>query len=176
MKTHEIIVSLKNRMGSGNRPGQTGINAAIRRMDPANPGAAATAALRAMAEAGLDLDSLNTERLSAWLLIIHTLSLARWRHEPRIKIGQGLAALRLGDNRLKQLLSADFETLQQLLPRLARRFAGCTEVPGMDFVPLARLALAAGAWPDDLEPARLEIARSYTRFEHNASMNERKTS
>lgn len=173
MKRHEIIIGLKHRMDSANRPGQTGIDAAIRRMDPANPGAAATPALRELAEAGLDLDGLHPEHLSAWLLIIHTLALARWRHEPRVKIGQCLAAMRLGDNRLKQLLSADFETLQQLLPRVARRFASFTEVPGMDFMPLARLALAASARSEDLEPARLEIARSYTIFENNASKDKR---
>lgn len=176
MKAHEIIAGLNSHNGSSKRHGQTGIDAALRRMDPAHPGAAATVAFRALAEAGLDLDRHRPESLSAWLLIVHTLALARWRHEYRIPVGQGLAAMRLGDNRFEQLLSADFETLQQLLPRLARRFAGNKEVSGMDFTPLARLAIAASAWPDDLEKARLEIALSYTRFQNKTSTEKRKAS
>lgn len=176
MKTHEFIAALKRRMGNPDRPGQTGINAALRRMDPAHPGASSTAAFTAMAEAGMDLDKLHARQISAWLLIVHTMALSRWRHEPRIPVGHGLVAMHLSENRLKQLLSADFGTLQQLLPRIARRFAGCTDVPGMDFKPLARLILAASAWPDKLEQARLDIALSYTRFQNQTNTDKRKAS
>ncbi len=176
MKTHEIIAGLKRRMGNPDRPGQTGINAALRRMDPAHPGASATAAFRALADAGGDLDKLRPDQIAAWLLIVHAMALSRWRHEARIPVGQGLAAMHFSENRLKQLLSADFDTLQQLLPRLARRFAGCTDVTGMDFTPLARLALATSAWPDKLDKARLDIALSYTRFQNQTNTEKRKAS
>ncbi len=176
MKTYEIIAGLKRRMAYPDRPGQTGINAALRRMDPAHPGASATAAFRAMADAGMDLDKLHPGQMPAWLLIVHTMALARWRHDSSKPVGQGLVAMNFSENRLKQLLSADFNTLQQLLPRLARRFAGCTDVPGMDFTPLARLALAANASPDKLEKTRLDVALSYTRFQNQTNTEKRKAS
>jgi len=163
-------------MGRNEHYGQTGIDAALRRMNPAQPAAAATSALRVLAAAGLEIDELCPDDLAAWMVIAHILALARWRHEPRIPVGQGLAAMRLGENRLKQLLSADRETLQQLLPRLARRFANTTDVSGMDFTPLAKLVLAANAKPEDLEQARLDIARSYVRFDQEMSKEKRKAS
>lgn len=176
MKTREIIAGLKRSLGNPDRHGQTGINAALRRMDPAHPGASATVAFRAMADAGMDLDGIRRSQMPAWLLIVHTMALSRWRHDSHIPVGQALIAMHFSENRLKQLLSADFETLQQLLPRIARRFAGCTDVPGMDFTPLARLALAANARTDSLDKKRLEIALSYTRFQNQANTEKRKAS
>ena len=174
MKIHEIIAGLKSRNLDIKSHGQTGIDAALRRMEPARPGPAATVAFRALAEAGLDLDRQSSESLSAWLLIVHTLALARWRHDYRRPVGQGLMAMRLSDNRLKQLLSADYETLQKLLPRLARRFERCKEVPGMDFTPLARLAITASTGSERLERARLDIALSYTRFQSESSSTDKR--
>lgn len=163
MKTREILSALKRRMSNPDGRGQTAIDAALRRMDPINPGASAIAAFRAMADAGLDLEQLRPAEMSAWMLVVHSMALGRWRHDPSKKVGEALVAMRFSENRLKQLLSADFETLQQLLPRLARRVASAKDVPGVDFTPLAELALAASAWPNKLDKRRLEIALSYTR-------------
>ena len=165
MKTREIVAALKRRMSNLEARGQTGVDAALRRMDPVNPGASAIAAFRVMADAGLDLDQLRPAERSAWILVVHSMALGRWRHDPSKKVGEALVAMRFSENRLKQLLSADFETLQQLLPRLARRVASAKDVPGVDFTPLAELALAASAWPNNLDKRRLDIALSYTRFQ-----------
>lgn len=171
MKRHEIVARLARNLGSSERPSFMGVNAALRRMNPAEPGNAAVIALNALVEADpeLDLERMRDERIECWLLTIHMLALARWRHERARTVGEGLVAMALSENRLKQLLSADFDVLRELLPRLARRFSTVTSPTAMDFMPLVDLIFAARLKPQGLHQVRLNIARSYTLAEYRES-------
>jgi len=176
MKPHEIAERLVQQLGNPDRAGYMGANAALRRMNPAEPGSAAVVALNSLSDAGLELDGCSNSRLDCWLLVIHVLALARWRHHRSGSIGGGLAAMRLTDNRLKQLLSADFDVLRELLPRLARRLGTLSSVPLVDLMPLVDLIFAAGLNPDRLHQARLDIARSYTLANYKNSQQSRNAS
>lgn len=165
---NKIIQKLVKRLGVSKGRSNTGINAAIRRLDLNHPGASILSIYQSLDEAGLDFDKTDPLTLKCWLLVAHTLALAQWRHHEQVPIGKGLVAMHYGENRLKQLLSADYEVLEELLPRIGRRFAGCTSVVGMDFLPLVDLAFGAGFERAGfagsvLEDARLSIAQSFTR-------------
>lgn len=171
MKRHEIVSRLARRLGNPKLPNFMGKNAALRRMNLAEPGNAAVVALNALMEADpeLDLEQMRDEHIQCWLLTLHMLALARWRHDRAHAVGEGLVEMMLSQNRLKQLLSADFDVLRELLPRLARRFATVTSPQGMDFMPLVDLIFAARASDEGLHQVRLNIARSYTLAEYRQS-------
>lgn len=178
MKRREMLSRLTRRLRNPERPNFMARNAALRRMNLAEPGSAAVVALNALIEADpeLDLERMSYEQIQCWLLILHMLALARWRHEQVHSVGEGLVAMMLSQNRLKQLLSADFDVLRELLPRLARRFATVTSLPTMDFTPFADLVFAAQANPERLHQARLNIARSFTLAEFKKSQQSSITS
>ena len=96
-----------------------------------------------------------------WALIVHSLALARGRHDPRMSSGRGLVSAGLTELRLDMLLAADLDVLFDLLPRLARRLsAGAV---ALDWLPLAEIVLNAGRDEDRADRARLQIARTYAR-------------
>lgn len=163
MKPHEIVSPLVSRLSNPARPNHMGIDAALRRMNLSEPGNAAVIALRELLEVDseLDVEHMREEDIQCWLLALHMLALARWRHDRSHSVGEGLVAMMLSENRLKQLLSADFEVLRELLPRLARRFSTVSPPPGMNFIPLVDLIFKARRNSEGLHRARLKIARSY---------------
>jgi len=171
MKRHEIVVRLVRRLGNSELPNFMGVNAALRRMNLDEPGNSAMIALNALVtvDPDLDLERMSDEHIECWLLTIHMLALARWRHDRDHSVGEGLVAMAFSENRLKQLLSADFDVLRELLPRLARRFATVTSPPTMDFLPLVDLIFAARFNAEHLHQVRLNIARSYTLADYRDS-------
>lgn len=168
MKRHEIVTKLARRLANPKRANYMGNNAALRRMNLAEPGYAAVIALSALVEEApeLDLERIPAEHIDCWLLTMHMLALARWRHDRAHSLGEGLVAMMLSQNRLKQLLSADYDVLCELLPRITRRFATVTSPAAMDFMPLIELIFAARANAEQLHQVRLKIARSYTLAEY----------
>lgn len=154
------------------RPGEAvsmGTHAALRRMDPLRPGTAAPALYGFLSDAGLELERVDD--IAPWALVTHALALARGRHRNG-QVGDALVSIRLGEARLKQLLSADFDLLCELLPRLARRLDGTSEAT--NFAPLMDLIFAAHRQDSDaLDRARLAIARSYVIAEAKQARNEK---
>lgn len=174
MKRHEIVIRLVGRLGNSELPNFMGVNAALRRMNLDEPGNAAIIALKALVavDPDLDIEQMSDRHIECWLLTIHTLALARWRHDRAHSVGEGLVAMAFSENRLKQLLSADFDVLRELLPRLARRFATVTSPPGMDVMPLVDLIFAARFNAEHLHQVRLNIARSYTLADYRESQQQ----
>jgi CRISPR system Cascade subunit CasB len=154
----KTIAALAARLADPHFP--TGDHAALRRMDPQHPGAAALPLFHALDRAGLeDGDAPATVR--RWALIVHCLALARGRHDWHAPTGKMLFEIGLSEARLDQLLAADLDVLFDLLPRIARRLAA--QGGAIDWVPLARIVRWAGLHEDSAEEARLTIARSFAR-------------
>lgn len=139
-----------------------GEHAALRRMNPLEPGAAAAIVCRLLADREVDVDALTDAQLLRWCVIVHALALARGAHSRQTPIGKGLWDMGYGEQRINQLLVADFDGLAQLVPRLARRLHS-GNVAAMDFMPLAYLLLASNE--DARSRARLSIARSCARYQ-----------
>lgn len=137
----------------------TGDHAALRRMSPLAPGRAALALERALIGANVTVYGMEDAR--RWALIVHSLALARGRHDRGEPTGRKLFEIGLTEARLNQLLSADADTLFDLLPRLARRLAG--QPANIDWLPLAQLARRVGVYEDRADETRLKIARDYAR-------------
>lgn len=138
-------------------------HAALRRMDPLAPGQAALPTYNLLADVGISLEQADTIR--RWVVIAHALALARGGHDPARKLGTALVEMNFSESRLAQLLSADFEVLSEIVPRLARRLSSQSP-PRMDFAPLMRLLLSVDRDQQEAEKARLEIARSYVLATH----------
>jgi CRISPR type I-E-associated protein CasB/Cse2 len=134
-----------------------GDHAALRRMNPLDPGRAAVVVYDLMAEA--DVDLRDTDTLTRWCVLVHALALARGAHDSRTSIGSALTEIRFGEARLAQLLSANFALLSEIIPRLARRLHA-NQQP-MDWFPLMHLLLAVDRHQDRTVEARLRIARSF---------------
>jgi hypothetical protein len=147
---------------SQNRLG-TGDEAALRRLDPARPDRRHIVPLiRLLAEAGID--DQTGQGGDAWqrlALIANSVALARGMHVPGIATGAALHAMALSEARLMALLSADFATLCDLLPRIARRAAAASQP--MDFRPLAWLAWHADRNEEHADRERRKIADSFVR-------------
>lgn len=129
--------------------------AALRRMDPTAPGKAGTVLYTLLDQVEVDLDQPRSVR--HWALILHALALARGLHHADIPLGKALHGIAFSDARLAQLLSADLDSLTDLLPRIARRLASQSQPA--DWRPLARLVLHLDTPLAD--QTRQQIARSF---------------
>lgn len=135
--------------------------AALRRIDPTRPDARHLLPLaRLLARAGLELMPGAPEWDRA-AVIVNAMALARGHHARQPSTGAGLHAIGLSEERLMALLTAEFEELRDLLPRIARRAAASAQP--MDWAPLARLAWHAGRDPARADRQRQRIAGDYTR-------------
>lgn len=138
--------------------------AALRRMDPRHPVVAFGPLYQLLGER---VASFSSDRLQRWALILHCLALVRGRHNSRgVGFGKALAAIHFSEFRLQQLLRADIEVLQDLLPRVARRMA--TQQAKIDegdsrpnWWPVRNLALYIGIDESKSEEARQRIAMDY---------------
>ena len=145
-------LDLLHRLVHGLRQGRipTGEAAALRRLVPADPDRRHILPLmRLLADVEVE------DRPDAWrrlALIANAVALARGLHDPQCDTGRALHALGLSEQRLMALLAADFATLTDLLPRIARRAAAVSEA--MDWRPLALLA-----WYADRDEARADEQR-----------------
>jgi CRISPR type I-E-associated protein CasB/Cse2 len=146
---------------SQNRIG-TGDAAALRRLDPTRPDRRHIVPLiRLLAEAGIDDRADGDDTWQRLALIANTVALARGMHAPGTATGQALHAMALSEARLMALLSADFATLCDLLPRIARRAAAAGQP--MDFRPLAWLVWHADRNEERADRDRRAIAASFLR-------------
>lgn len=137
----------------------TGDAAALRRLDPAQPDRRHVLPLmRLLAGAQIDDRPDSWQRLA---LIANSVALARGLHDENRPTGAALHALGVSEQRLMALLAADFATLTDLLPRLARRAVAASE--RMDWRPLARLAWTADRDEDEADRQRRRIASAYLR-------------
>ena len=128
----------------------TGEAAALRRLDPLDPDRRHILPLmRLLAATEID-DTPGTWRRLA--LIANAVALARGLHDPQMEAGRGLHSMNFSEQRLMALLAADFATLADLLPRIARRAAAAGVA--MDWRPLALLA-----WFVDRDDARADAER-----------------
>ncbi len=137
----------------------TGDHAALRRMNPRAPDGMAEIAVERLLASTTVAPSGDDRR--RWALIVHCLALARGRHERQAPIGRVLADSLYSESRLNLLLSADFDVLTDLLPRLARFLD--THNAAADWLPLVRIARWAGRCEDIADDQRLRIARDYAR-------------
>ena len=166
-----LLASMAARLADPKFP--TGDHAALRRMDPRAPdGMAEIAVERLLASAAVASSGEDRRR---WALIVHCLALVRGRHEREAPIGRVLAdslysesrslysesRSLYSESRLNLLLSADFDVLTDLLPRLAR-FLDAHNAAA-DWLPLVRIARWAGRREDIADDERLRIARYYAR-------------
>ncbi len=141
----------------------TGDHAALRRMNPRTPDAMAVIAVeRLLAYSDI---AFSREDRRRWVLIVHCLALVRGRHESEARTGRVLADSRYSESRLNLLLSADFDVVSNLLPRLARFLAARNAAA--DWLPLVRIARWAGRREDIADDQRLRIARDYARASAN---------
>lgn len=137
-------------------------HAALRRMDPLHPQAAAGVVCRLLDQQGVSLD--DDDLLMRWCVLVQALALAYGAHDRSAHIGQGLWTMHFTEKRINQLLSADFPNLAQILPRLARRLRA-SKCSALDFAPLMRLVLGVGRHDKLTDRARLDIARSCARYQ-----------
>lgn len=163
----ELLRSLASRLAAPGARISMADHAAIRRMDPTAPASAARAVYTLLADVGMALDETND--IERWILLIHALALARGAHDPGVFIGDALVKINFREARLQQLLSADKALLADLIPRLARRLSA--QQQRMDFAPLMRLLMAVDRDTEEVEAARLAIARSFVvaNQKHNQS-------
>lgn len=157
-----VLASLAKLLAQPGERISMGDHAALRRMNPLEPGAAAAIVCRLLAERGVDLDALDDAHLLRWCVIVHALALARGAHSKQAPIGKALWEMGYSEPRINQLLVADFDGLAQLVPRLARRLQS-SKVATLDFTPLAYLLLANSE--EGRSRARLSIARSCARHQ-----------
>ena len=138
--------------------------AALRRMNPQTPSShAEIAAERLLASAGA-APTGEADR-KRWLLIIHCLALTRGQHSHRASTGSVLAQVQYSEERINRLLSADFEVIADVLPRLAR-FLGAKGA-AIDWLPLARIARWTGRAENRADQSRNRVAREYARATAN---------
>lgn len=154
MRDEQRLKALAERLRDGKRTSM-GQLAALRRMDPAAPGKAATVLYALLDE--LDLNLERADLVRRWALVLHALALARGNHHPDIPLGKALHAIAFSEARLAQLLTADLDSLTDLLPRIARRLASQSQPA--DWRPLLNLVLLSDT--PELDAARLLIARSF---------------
>lgn len=152
-----LVSLISRRLRDGSLcPGEA---AALRRLDPLAPDQRHLPALfRLLAEIEAPLSDDDVARLA---LIAHALALARGLHDPNLAPGRGLAGIALSEARLAALLAADFASLADLLPRLARRLAA--QSCAIDWRPLASLAWTAGRYEDQAETIRRRLAADFVR-------------
>ena len=144
----------------------TGDHAALRRLRPDGPELRHAVALyRLMEDVGISVS--DADGLKRWAAIINALALCWGAHDPRQSCGAALAAMRFGEERLATLLTADYDTLIDLLPRIARRLRAANEP--MDWYPLTRLVLDVGRDEARADDTRSRIAREYVRAERQQS-------
>jgi hypothetical protein len=140
----------------------TGEAAALRRLDPARPDRRHILPLmRLLVEAGIEDLPPADGRHDRLALIANAIALARGAHDPRRPAGEALHALGLSEQRLMALLAADFATLTDLLPRIARRAAAAREA--MDWQPLVLLAWFAEHDEARADEQRRRIASRWLR-------------
>lgn len=137
-------------------------HAALRRMNPVDPGPAAAIVCRLLLDRDVALADDDDAQLLRWCVIVHALALARGAHSKAVPIGKALWEIGYSEQRINQLLVADAPGLVQIVPRLARRLhAG--KAAAMDFLPLMYLLLASSE--EGRNRARLAIACSCARHQ-----------
>lgn len=139
----------------------TGEAAALRRLDPAHPDRRHIMPLMRLL-AGLEVED-RPETWQRLTLIANAIALARGRHDtrPELAAGRRLHAIGLSETRLMALLSADFATLTDLLPRIARRVGASNEA--LDWRPLVLLAWYSSRDEVKADEQRRHIAAEWLR-------------
>jgi len=158
-----LVAGLARRLHDPEFP--TGDHAALKRLSTERTELRHAVALyRLIEEVGISAS--DADGLRRWAAIVNALALCRGAHDPNRPCGAALAAIRFSEERLATLLTADRETLVDLLPRIARRLAAANEP--MDWRPFARLVLDVGRNEARADDTRSRIAREYVRAERQA--------
>ena len=163
IKDSRLASALANMAKVLRHPGERismGEHAALRRMNPLQPGPAAAIVCRLLQERDITLPDSDDAQLLRWCVIVHALALAHGAHSKAMPIGKALWEMGYSEQRINQLLVSDADGLAQIVPRLARRLHA-SKVAAMDFVPLMHLLLASSE--EVRNRARLVIARSCVR-------------
>jgi hypothetical protein len=158
-----VPIRLLNALAPRLRDGRltTGEASALRRLDPAGPDRRHLVPLiRVLAEAGID-GSPGSDAWPRLVLIANTIALARGLHEAGEATGAALYAIGVSEQRLMALVSADFASLCDLLPRIARRASAAGQA--MDFRPLAQLTWTADRHEEAADDQRRRIASAWLR-------------
>ena len=142
--------------------------ALLRRLDPARPDRRhIQPLLRLLVESDLGDVPPTDARYQRLALMAHLLAVVRGHHAEGRPAGEGLFAMGISQQRLVALLAADFPSLLDLLPRIARR-AAASGTP-LDWRPLLILAWTADRDEAEADNQRARIAASFLRAEHKAS-------
>ena len=143
----------------------TGLLAALRRFHPVEHGRYSVfETTQVLHAAGMEPDNDGFVR---WAVIVHCLALARGAVGSRSP-GAALAALHFSEARMRQLLEADAPLLFDLVPMVARRFAGAGMA--VDWWPLAKLLLAADVDEVRANEARAWLARGFIQASTDAHL------
>ena len=155
-----LVARLARRLSDPGFP--TGDHAALRRLSPDGPDLRHSIALyRLMEDAGISVSDPDSVR--RWATIINALALCRGAHDPGQRAGAALYAANFSEARLATLLGADWDTLIDLLPRVARRLNAANV--RMDWSTLATLVLVIGRDEARADEVRSRIARDFVRAE-----------
>ena len=167
---NQIIARISGQLGAEHYP--TGERAALKRMDPADPGPGAhAAAIRLLLKAGEEQGIRSDIHLARWTLLIHSMALMsgpgrpphRW--EEQDTAGAVMFHTSYSESRLLRLLEARGTTFDALLSRLARFLAakGAT-VNWSDLAPL----ILEPEGSANAEKARLNLMRRFIAAERQA--------
>jgi len=136
----------------------------LTRVDPAEPGVAATVALYRFLESA-EIDPADQHELNRWMWLVHCLAITRGRHNPNLRAGEVLANIWYSDHRLAALLAPRAQLALPALPKLARLLVA--RQAEMNWLTLAALVLFTERDEPRAEQARLEIARSFASARYN---------
>jgi CRISPR-associated protein Cse2 (CRISPR_cse2) len=166
----ELFRKLSNEMPlRGSRLFNSGISATLRRLDPETE-FSTPALVRALVFAGVPSSDIRSpDQAKAWAAVTQALALMAHAGLPRGPgIGKVLAELKLSDNRLARLLTAQGESLRAQALRTVRIVVAAGKPAALD--DLLELMLVdglpgQGEWA---EAIRLRIVGSYERAAHQA--------
>lgn len=155
-----VIGKLAARLARADFP--SGDHASLRRTSLTSPSPQAVIVAQRMLQAA-GVHAYQEEEFRRWLLLLQCLALVRGAHNRRVAAGAGLAQALYSEARLNRLLSADYRTLADILPRLARLLAA--KQVSLNWQQLANLVLRVEreGYEDSTEKTKLEIARSFAR-------------
>ncbi len=147
----------------------TGPRAALRRLDPRDPGMLAEPALQRLLVQMLPDAWSGMQVMRDWALLAHVLALAApGLQSGGMAFGAALYAAGYSETRLLRLLEADRAALTALLPRACRFvIAKAQPLKPPELIGLIRAASSNDA--ADLERVRTNIARAYYRADRDAS-------
>jgi CRISPR system Cascade subunit CasB len=157
----QIVARVGGRLG---RPEfSTGERAALRRLNPNDPGGHIGAVCRLLISAGFAVERASLDQLKRWAVVLHGMALMSGPdldpHNPSIRVGDGLVNAGLSEQRFTRLLSARGPAFREQVPRLARFLAARHQ--SLDWLPLARLILYEELNREAAEDIRLRIASQY---------------